>query len=556
MISIINNNTTYTYSKFNNRPKWLINHGGIINSLLYNLLNVTHGDVVDKQNIITALSNSFQSTELLCKRNDLQFLNLRGYFSNLLKALHLCWLAARNNKRIFFIDRAYSIASNNRSQLIVQSLSKQRKRQSIPRRLISFSPLNQGSKHLTSHSIQDCAKLSKHIKKQKQVLVHKNNFNFSELLDLFSKNITNIHLNKNAAPIAALKVNMAVNNEKTGFSSNRMSNTKYQIKLRAKIAQQVSRQTCFFANASSPSFLSTNKNAFNASMLTHLDQFVQNATIARNYGHQLKEQIIFNTSKQKKLININKNNLNVYLLHLKTKPLKLYSIAYENVNIKNSCLPFFNGIDFSNISDLVNTSLLKKPSRVANTYFLESSNINSFYQVKSKLKEETLRKVIDPKIGSKFLNHFYKCSSSPNVKKMPEKNWKTQKNLVFKLNTLQKYYNSLVQMNNYEQSLNFVKNPWLIQADIIFFVDPEKNGSMVEQAKRLNIPTIGVISGATSNRFGRQGFRNYNFDNSVNYPIIGNSGSFFFTRMLLDVFIKTIQVATKNKKGFNIRRHT
>jgi len=89
----------------------------------------------------------------------------------------------------------------------------------------------------------------------------------------------------------------------------------------------------------------------------------------------------------------------------------------------------------------------------------------------------------------------------------------------------------------------FAKSPFINNklADIMFFINPEKNQNLVNQANCLKIPTIGVISGLATSRLGRPSCNRYSLNNLVNYPIVGNPSSSFFIYSLIGVFIKTLR---------------
>jgi hypothetical protein len=125
MISIINNNTTYNYSHYASRPKWLI---------WMNSRQVNKQDQHEKKRpLFRQRLSLFQAGELLCWSSDLSFLNLRAYFSNLLKALHICRFAARNNKKILFVNGGYCIDGS--TALLNQWLNESYLRQVTPRTL-------------------------------------------------------------------------------------------------------------------------------------------------------------------------------------------------------------------------------------------------------------------------------------------------------------------------------------------------------------------------------------------------------------------------------------
>lgn len=76
MRNVVNHHTSYNYSKFSGR-----------------LL---------KESVL-GVGSVFKWGELVCWRSDLSFLNLRVTFVNSLKALNVCWMCVRNNKRLVFV---------------------------------------------------------------------------------------------------------------------------------------------------------------------------------------------------------------------------------------------------------------------------------------------------------------------------------------------------------------------------------------------------------------------------------------------------------------------
>nr|YP_009172342.1 ribosomal protein S2 [Ulva fasciata]ALG35701.1 ribosomal protein S2 [Ulva fasciata]QBR54767.1 ribosomal protein S2 [Ulva lactuca] len=105
------------------------------------------------------------------------------------------------------------------------------------------------------------------------------------------------------------------------------------------------------------------------------------------------------------------------------------------------------------------------------------------------------------------------------------------------------YYDKFIGLNQFNQYEMFAKSPFINNklADIMFFINPEKNQNLVNQANCLKIPTIGVISGMATSRLGRPSCNHYSLNNLVNYPIVGNPSSSFFIYSLLGVFIKTLR---------------
>ena len=111
-----------------------------------------------------------------------------------------------------------------------------------------------------------------------------------------------------------------------------------------------------------------------------------------------------------------------------------------------------------------------------------------------------------------------------------------------------KYYKTIKALNQLKQYEMFVKTPFVNNqlADIIFFMNPEKNQNLVNQANNLKIPTIGIVSGIAvcKAQVKSQLFRGKHkpelFKDSVYFPILGNPTSDFFTRTILSLFVKAL----------------
>jgi len=105
------------------------------------------------------------------------------------------------------------------------------------------------------------------------------------------------------------------------------------------------------------------------------------------------------------------------------------------------------------------------------------------------------------------------------------------------------YYDKLINSNQLNQYQMFAKSPYVNNklADIVFFINPEKNQNLVNQANSLKIPTIGVISGMPNSELGRRSCNHYSLNNLVNYPILGNPSSSFFIYTLIGVFVKALR---------------
>jgi hypothetical protein len=155
---INNNNTTYNYSYYATRPKWLVEallkkslkefrsnslcfrKSFPIHKITFAPINKEELSTQTKELRASQLKSDcwttngsktiifepnhkkkvyrhlFQTKELLCWTSDLSFFNLRGYFLNILKVLQICRFAVRNNRKILFIKGNHS--NNGQGKLL------------------------------------------------------------------------------------------------------------------------------------------------------------------------------------------------------------------------------------------------------------------------------------------------------------------------------------------------------------------------------------------------------------------------------------------------------
>ena len=89
-------------------------------------------------------------------------------------------------------------------------------------------------------------------------------------------------------------------------------------------------------------------------------------------------------------------------------------------------------------------------------------------------------------------------------------------------------YDSILIANHRETFARFAKNPLVNQANVILFSHPEKAVGLVNQARNLQIPTIGLLSGSENKIQPKV---------DVDFPIIGNSENQVFVTLILRNFI-------------------
>ena len=187
-----------------------------------------------------------------------------------------------------------------------------------------------------------------------------------------------------------------------------------------------------------------------------------------------------------------------------------------------------------------------------------NKSINSFYVNRFYLEKQRLLEMVDQRVktgrvdGNRAKNIIKSNRSSiaslfkNNTIFKAYKNQRITKRVTAKLfrqSKKQGHYSRLVNSNQLSQYQMFAKSRFLNNklGDIVFFINPEKNQNLVNQANALKIPTIGVISGIATSQLGRHSCNYYNLNNLVNYPILGNPSSSVFIYTLIGIFIKTLR---------------
>jgi hypothetical protein len=96
-------------------------------------------------------------------------------------------------------------------------------------------------------------------------------------------------------------------------------------------------------------------------------------------------------------------------------------------------------------------------------------------------------------------------------------------------------------------------NPWLKEADLVFFANPEKSAALLSQVNRLRIPSIGIVNSGENLSFPFRSVKGSSLLSSnptLTYPIIGNSNSLNFIKM---VYAKLIGVLNKKVKLLSLK---
>jgi len=90
----------------------------------------------------------------------------------------------------------------------------------------------------------------------------------------------------------------------------------------------------------------------------------------------------------------------------------------------------------------------------------------------------------------------------------------------------------------YKKELTLIaKSPWKLEADMVFFTNPGKTYAMVEQIRRLGIPTSGLVDSTMVVQGSKSSYGLFAPSHSVDYAIIGNANSIYFVRSLITKFL-------------------
>jgi hypothetical protein len=245
-----------------------------------------------------------------------------------------------------------------------------------------------------------------------------------------------------------------------------------------------------------------------------------------------------------------------------------YIVFYFNDNgIKNRTKQakknrtYMNLPSFSNIKGIVKLHLNSRNYRKFNLGYKPIYGYNiAFHALERILNQQDTIKELRPLLpevrtkGNKARKRlFFRTLASPLPKgregDQKNKKWPQKKRRLRSL-LFYKYYKTIITLNHFNQYKMFAKTPFVNNglADIIFFINPEKNQSLVTQANCLKIPTVGITSGNMVSAQGHQGIDNFRLKDSVYYPILGNPISSFFTRAIIRLIVKFLRVEkSKNK---------
>lgn len=445
----------------------------------------------------------FKTRPLLCYHDDLNFVNLRFYFLNTLKALHCCWSAVKNNKRIAFLGVEHDLLSRALDGCSKAWFkSKNFNRDTLPRTTNS-EPASKRGFGLKSKQRQ-----------QKQL-----GHDFNSLLT------TNARMLKK--PSFTKQTQQGRKKTWANFTLKRTETSLY-----ALIAKRMS------AHAGLSSFVTGQSNLV---LLANPDQSLKMASSHLSF---------FKPETQR----LNWSNLNGRTQFGLKAPCAHFETSYFSAATNESFRPDLTttrlrSSDFSFGTNFKSNRILKN-QRVFHAKVQEHKLCSVFgssglvkkapEKKKTGLKKAILKKKKkQPKtkrFGFEklcFFNRYRKHSSKQAF----------ERNLTSFLGVpYAPFYESCLNRIEFYDRFHFAKNPYFKQAELIFFSHPDKTLSMANQAKNLRIPSIGIESALK----GRKERLKYaSLRSTVTMPLLGNPDNCFFVLLLLRLFMRLNSRAEK-----------
>ena len=583
MINILNHNTSYKHSKFSARPANAIN----VSTTYIEPFNISKRVQTQKQKAKYGLSATdkifnterliaqklngkqhliYQSKELLCWRFDLSFFNLQGFFLSMLKALHTCWNFAKNNKTIVFVSTEIPVHTGigTATDMLMQKYpreflpriqieNKEDASRSSKDNLTPFHPWTSVKKVISKKKNSKHYSRKNNICKQNHHLPKKQRLQFFPCEEL--KNLINMsELFKMQQPMPSVE------------TPHYAINASYR-KLDGLLYKAASRRLCAsFSRVRAP-FFSNTIHTFQEKF-THLNSDFQNSD--RNGASPCL----------KKLYSLELN---------KACLIKPGALTYSRDRNQKTWIKKFRADE----SDQITTSRTIATRDQAPKKFINKRRHHGpplprqqkplpydVIPAEIMTSESGIKSIQFQEKSRKSLNNCKAASSTPTTVNFSSREnvcinkpkeltrrthsltnrakvvfhrvcWKKPLKFSRNLQWAKKYrshdcYGMLTHAQAYNATKRFVSNPFLQHADLIFFVNPDKNPGLAEQIKKLGIPSVGIVSGLKSTNYRKQPHQS-NLHDSVTYPIVGNPDNLVFVMMIVRVFTTLIQNVYRRK---------
>lgn len=422
------------------------------------------------------------SKPLLCWHSDVALLNLRHWFLNLLRAMHLLWTTGKNNGRVMLINHGNPLAieahQNNVDRLMLCQLSPTLRRQA------SSKQANQPGIHFGSEKAKPNAK---------PLPLANSNVNFTKLTQL-----TQFKAKEAFKEEAVSRVDT---DNHTLFKA-RLWIKFYQLSSRLVTCTYEAVKMGWFSNSFASNYVWNPLMLYDRSSLVFKGAGAQSRLTLpmgaiRSQDHATTKRLPFHLflQEQRLWFKLSKGLLPrspQILAKRATKPLKknIMALGFANPN-------FFSG-------------KRKQGSALAVLRFCSD--------------------VTNTTAAKNYIKSFYKSTVEP-----------TQFALIQKRRRL---YDALSTDRKSTQHQLCAKNILLGQINVVVFSHPENSAKLVQQARNLNIPTIGLCGGfAQKNQLISKPNQ---YRQWVDFPIIANPNNHDNVTMLFCKFTKISLTSLKH----------
>lgn len=492
---------------------------------------------------IPVRNHFFKARPLLCWHNDLAYYNLRLYFLNTLRALHVCWSAVRNNKKIGFVGVSGDLLNQASCACLTswfktQSLT----RDSLPRIRADYSRVGKNADEANLHLTQEKKPKSLKTKRKNSMFLRnrrQNHFifyNYGLWINMFQRTM---QCYKTAFMPSVSPAQPSANALSKGVPNDISKRTKAYV-LMAKLMKAYQESDYVFFKASNVARLS-NPNQAVKTASSHL-------LMLKSQGLQRRSQ----SSWSQLTYRFGQVGLKAPVQDFDLNFAPARSHFETNTNIK-STLKNYDTFYNLRVRPRARHTHQKKVSYAVNAHaqvihFLFACRVTSdskaskSNQALNKSAYETKKKYRGCYVlnyrnqkriqNGQFLFRNLRHGSKPTFRR--------------RLSYAPRYTKMLQRVEFYDIT-QFAINANLKQADVLFFLHPDKAYGMVRNAKNLRIATIGIVSGLKS-KVKSHLKHNYMTDD-VNYPIVGNPDNNFFILHMLRTFMQVIRKANANRSN-------
>lgn len=564
-----------------------------VNKCLKNNKKMCLEQINKKMDVYHFLNNRFKTKTCIGWRSDLSFFNLRKVFLNLIRACHVLWTALKNNGRIVFVSHP---GLDNQAYLsFIDSLvQKQNVRTNLPRtksqikqpKQKSFSSASKTNKtnykHINFGHANPLLKFTQYDELRNLLnLKTKETFKKSKTYDSydFKNKINDFKLGLNSCMLQGKTQLLNSRNRVISYGETSPIAKGWFSNSDATVKQTLNNFVYCESHKTISKLTTVNqrKDSFINHYSTDYNTIKCYNSAESKYNFDFKLYITFKTHLKHYVYNVNLNHffkIKPYAKHYKrllqqTKVKHATTENATNINSLTKTLGFNNRFKNSGLNKRIKTSYINKFYGHVDYFNFDLSQKSSKKKYKyniNSIKLKSLKPSRTNKSLIKFKSNFIKFIRNKQVFETQFCGWPTAglfqtagskkiRNICFKTwlrNYTKMKFNSKLRfvkpptfrINGYDNYLflnamtkyqQFAKNPLisLSQASVLIFSHPEKAFNLVNQARVLQKPSIGLVSGFSSPRHMVS-----NTTNLVDFPILGNSENINFVSLVFNHFIK------------------